>query len=57
MHNRLPKKYLLWQPSGSGPVGRPRKHWVDGIRAAIEKRADALSTNEESKAYLNRQEW
>ena len=21
--NRLPKKYLLWQPSGSRPVGRP----------------------------------
>ena len=23
--NRLPRKYLLWQPSGSRPVGRPRK--------------------------------
>ena len=55
--NRLPKKYLLWQLSGSRPVDRPRERWIDGIRAAIEKRGDALSSIEESQKYLDRQEW
>ena len=55
--NRLPKKYLLWQPSGSRLVGRPRKRWIDGIRVAIEKRGDALSTIEESQKYFDRQKW
>ena len=55
--NRLPRKYLLWQPSGSRPVSRPRKCWTDGIRGAIEKRGDILKVIEESQKYLNRQEW
>ena len=38
-------------------MGRPRKCWIDGIREAIEKRGDALSTIEESQKYLDRQEW
>ena len=55
--NRLPKKYLLWQPSGRRPVGRLRKRWTDGIKVAIEKRGDTLKVVEESLKYLNRQEW
>ena len=55
--NRLPRKYLLWQPSVSRPVSRPRKCWTDGIRGAIEKRGDTLTVIEESQKYLNRQEW
>ena len=47
--NRLPKKCLLWQPSGSGPVGRPRKRWTDRTRIAIEKRRDTLKVVEERK--------
>ena len=55
--NRLPMEYLLWQPSGSRPVGRPRKRWTDGIQVAIEKREDTLKVVEESQKYLNWQEW
>ena len=55
--NRLPEKYLLWQPSGSRPVGRPRKRWTNGINVAMEKRKDTLKVVEESQKYLNRQEW
>ena len=55
--NRLPKKYLLWQPSGSRPVGRPRKRWTDGIQVAMEEGGDTVKVIEERQIYLNRQEW
>ena len=47
--NGLPEKYLLWQPSGSRPVGGPRERWTDGIKVAIEKRGDTLKVVEENK--------
>ena len=54
---RLPKKYLLWQPREKRPVGRPRKRWSEGIGVALERRGTTLEEVEESKLYDDRDEW
>ena len=46
--NRVHKKYLLWQPLSSRPVGRPRNRWNDSLRGAIEK-GDSLRVIKESQ--------
>ena len=51
--NRLHKKYLLWQSSGSKLVARPKNRWNDSLRDAIDKR-DSLRVIKESHKYLNR---
>jgi hypothetical protein len=48
---RLPKLIMEWIPGERRKRGRPRKTWVEGVRAAMETR------HLEVNRWLNRKEW
>jgi len=48
---RLPKLIMEWIPGESRKRGRPRKTWMEGVRAAMKTR------NLEEDQWLNRKEW
>jgi hypothetical protein len=45
---RLPKLIMEWIPRERRKRGRPRKTWMEGVRAAMNLEADQ---------WLNRKEW
>ena len=51
------KKYLNWKPEGKRPVGRPRKRWMEGIKAAIERRGTSLQEVRDNRRYEDREGW
>ena len=53
----LPKKYLTWVPEGSRPTGRPRKRWIDGIKAGMSRRSRTLEEIEHVRLYDDRDAW
>ena len=54
---RKQKKYLMWQPPGKRPVGRPRRRWIEGIYRALERRGTSREEVERYNRYDKRQEW
>jgi hypothetical protein len=48
---RLPKLIMGWIPGERRKRGRPRKTWMEGVRAAMETR------HLEVDQWLNRKEW
>jgi hypothetical protein len=48
---RLPKLIMEWIPGKRRKRGRPRKTWMEGVRAAMETR------HLEADQWLNRKEW
>ena len=54
---RKQKKYLMWQPPGKRPVGRPRRRWIEGIDRALERRGTSREEVERYNRYDERQEW
>ena len=48
---RLPKLIIEWKPGERGKRGRPRKTWMEGVRAAMTTR------HLEAYQWLNRKEW
>jgi hypothetical protein len=48
---RLPKLIMEWIPGERRKRGRPRKTWMEGVRAALETRYL------EADQWLNRKEW
>jgi hypothetical protein len=48
---RLPKLIMEWIPGERRKRGRPRKTWMDSVRAAMETR------QLEADQWLNRKEW
>ena len=48
---RLPKLIMEWIPEERRKRGRPRKTWMEGVQAAMEKR------HLEMDQWLNRKEW
>ena len=55
--DRLPKKYLTWVPEGSRPTGRPRKRWIDGLKAGMSRRSRTLEEIEHVRLYDDRDAW
>ena len=52
MHNeRLPKLIVEWIPGERRKTGRPRKTWMEGVRAAMK------TIHLEADQWLNRKEW
>ena len=52
MHDeRLPKLIMEWIPGERRKIGRPRKTWMEGVRAAMKTR------HLEADQWLNRKEW
>jgi len=49
---RLPKLIMEWIPGERRKRGRPRKTWVEGVRAAMKTRGHL-----EADQWLNRKEW
>ena len=54
---RKQKMYLQWKPDAKRPVGRPRKRWMEGIKAEIERRGRSLTEVEEDRSYEDRNNW
>jgi hypothetical protein len=48
---RLPKLIMEWIPGERRNRGRPRKMWMEGVRAAMKTR------HLEADQWLNRKEW
>ena len=48
---RLPKLIMEWIPGERRKIGRPRKTWMEGVRAAMKTR------HLEAEQWLNRKEW
>ena len=48
---RLPQLIMEWIPGERRKRGRPRKTWMDGVRAAMKRR------HLEEDHWLNRKEW
>jgi len=48
---RLPKLIMEWIPGERRKRGRPRKTWMEGVRAAMKTR------HLEADQWLNRKEW
>jgi hypothetical protein len=48
---RLPKLIMEWIPGERRKIGRPRKTWMEGLRAAMETR------HLEADQWLNKKEW
>ena len=48
---RLPKLIMEWIPGERRKRGRPRKTWMEGVRAAMKKR------HLEADQWLNIKEW
>jgi hypothetical protein len=48
---RLPKLIMEWIPGERRKRGRPRKTWMEGLRAAMKRR------HLEADQWLNRMEW
>jgi hypothetical protein len=48
---RLPKLIMDWIPGERRKRGRPKKTWMEGLRAAMKTR------NSEADQWLNRKEW
>jgi hypothetical protein len=48
---RLPKLIMVWLPGERRKSGRPRKTWMEGVRAAMKTR------HLEADQLLNRKEW
>jgi len=48
---RIPKLIMEWTPLGRRKRGRPRKTWMEGIKAAMTAR------NLEPDQWRNREEW
>ena len=48
---RLPKLIMEWIPGERRKSGRPRKTWMEGVRAAMKTR------HLEEDQWLNRMEW
>ena len=48
---RLPKLIMEWIPEERRKRGCPRKTWMEGVQAAMEKR------HLETDQWLNRKEW
>ena len=55
--DKRPKKYLKWRPEGKRPVGRPRKRWIEGVEAAMERRGTSRREVEEDEKYMDRSNW
>jgi hypothetical protein len=50
-YERLPKLIMEWIPGGRRKRGRPRKTWMEGVRAAMKTRYL------EADQWLNIKEW
>jgi hypothetical protein len=48
---RIPKLIIEWIPGERRKRGRPRKTWMEGVRAAMKTR------HLEADQFLNRKEW
>ena len=48
---RIPKLIMEWVPLGRRKRGRPRKTWMEGVKAAMTTR------NLETDQWRNREEW
>jgi len=48
---RLPKLIMEWIPGERRKRGRPRKTWMEGVRAAM------ITRHLEADQWLNRKEW
>jgi hypothetical protein len=48
---RIPKLIMEWIPGETIKRGRPRKTWMEGVRAAMKTR------HLEADQWLNRKEW
>ena len=48
---RLPNLIMEWIPGETRKRGRPRKMWMEGVRAAMKTR------HLEADQWLNRKEW
>ena len=55
--DRTAHQWLQWKPSTTRPPGRPRKRWMDNIKAAVERRGTTLQEVESSEMFLDRKSW
>jgi hypothetical protein len=55
--SRTPQRWLQWKPSTTRPRARPRKHWMNNIKEAVEKRGITLREVEREELYMDRQKW
>ena len=51
IEERLPKLIMEWIPGEKRKRGRPRKKWMESVRAAMKTR------HLEADQWLNRKEW
>ena len=54
-YDRIAKRVYVGECAGSGSVGRPRKRWIDAVKACLKKRG--LDVWQERRMVYDRSVW